>query len=150
MARTVPGERSRRGRLYLDIAGDGVSTKRVRALRHGWQRVAVVRRLVPAGLLRRAREGGFAREQPAGSGVQLRSAGGWSGNASRARRILSVLRSVLRKIYGRQPRQSRSQQRNVESRVSPGPIAISRDSPFLAHEVRDDDVARTNLSTKGG
>jgi hypothetical protein len=128
MAGTVPGERSRRGRLRRHVASNGVSTKRVRTLRHGWQRLAVVRRLVSGGLLCCACGGGSACEQPAGSGRQLRPARARRGEAGRARRILSVHRSILREVSGREPRQSRSRQWNVESRFSLGPITIGRDS----------------------
>jgi len=99
-----------------------------RAVANTWQGQAAVRRLVPARLLHSAGEGGSAREQPTGSGRQLRPAGGRSGQTGRARRILLVHQSVLCEVSGRQPRQSRSEQRSIESRVSPGPIAIGCES----------------------
>ena len=42
LAGTVPGERPGRGRLSRHVAGDRVSVERIRTLRHGRQRVAVV------------------------------------------------------------------------------------------------------------
>ena len=58
LAGHVSREGSRRRRVHGHVAGDGVPAERIRAVRHGWQRVAVVRRLVPAGLLRGAGESG--------------------------------------------------------------------------------------------
>ena len=63
LAGAVPGARRGRRRLCGDVAGDGVSAERLRPLRHGRQRLAVVRRLVSPRLLRDARRAGRGRDR---------------------------------------------------------------------------------------
>ncbi len=120
LAGNVSREGPRRRRIHGHFAGDGVSAQWVRAARHGRQCVAVVRRLVPARLLRRACEGRTGRAQSTGSGRQLRSAGAWRCEACLEGRILFVHRSILRALPRWQPRQIGGEQWSVESRFSPG------------------------------
>ena len=66
LAGTVPGEGSGRGRLPRHVARHRVSAERLRALRHGRQRLAVVRRLVSPGRLRAGRSRERSRRIPKG------------------------------------------------------------------------------------
>ena len=64
---SFPGGEHRRRRLPRHVSGQGLSRQRISALRHGRQRLAVVRRLVPPGLLRHARPGRGQSAGPADS-----------------------------------------------------------------------------------
>ena len=101
-----PANDQRRRRLPRDVAGDGVSAEWIRPVRHGRQRLAVVRRLVPARLPTPRCAKPERRAQPAGTGRQLRSAGTGRRETRPARRIVPVHRSILRALSGGQPRQS--------------------------------------------
>ena len=99
---------------------DGVSAERIRAARHGRQRLAVVRGLVPARLLRGACESGPGDAQSARAGRQLRSAGAGRRQARPERRLVPVHRSILRALPGRQPRKIGGDQWRFESGIPPG------------------------------
>ena len=73
LAGAVPGPRSGRGRLSFDVAGHGVRAQRLRPLRHGRQRLAVVLGLVSSRHLRDARETAGGHAGAARAGRQLRS-----------------------------------------------------------------------------
>ena len=112
---------------YLgDVAGDARSPERVRPVRHGRQRVAMVLRLVsPRHLRRRGRRRrpsrGTRRGRPTAS---TRQEPGAAKHVLRGGSYLCTDR-YLRPLPGRQPRQVRGQQRHVEPGVPAGPIGLA-------------------------
>ena len=79
--------------------------ERLRPLRHGGQRVAVVQRLVSARLLRATGRRGRHCAQSARAGRTLRSGGTDREEARSPGRLVPLHRPVLHSLHGRHPRQ---------------------------------------------
>jgi len=102
LARPLPRPQHRRGWLRARRAGEVIPAERVRALRHGGQRVGVVQRPLPARRLRPARPGGGRGRhhgEPARAGRVRGSAQPACPRQPRgARRVIPLQRLVLREL----------------------------------------------------
>src|SRR5262245_49939416 len=85
LARPLSEGKYASGRLSRNRTGGFFRAERLWPLRHGWQRVGMVRRLVLAGLLRQE-----SRKESTRTGHELRSQRTGRGQAGATRRFVSV------------------------------------------------------------